>query len=63
MKKPSAFENFLYLLSELERVVDKRDIPWTAPQNRLIQNRLLQIVAKVKMAQAAQRRTRRPTTH
>jgi len=63
MKKPSAFENFLYLLSELERVVDRHDIQWPAPQSRLIQHRLAQIATNVKVAQAAQRRARKPTMH
>jgi len=63
MKKPSAFENFLYLLSELERVIDMRDIRWPVPQCRPIQNRLAQIATKVKAAQAAQRRSDKPPKH
>lgn len=62
MKKPSAFENFLYLLSELERAVNQHDIQWPAPQSRLIQNRLARIASKVKGAQATQRGAHKPPT-
>ncbi|MGE4048391.1 MAG: hypothetical protein AB7F35_26285 [Acetobacteraceae bacterium] len=53
-KRPTAYEHFLYLLGEMERVVDSGHIRWPARQTRTIQNRLTQIVQNV-TAQASKR--------
>ena len=60
MKQPSAFEHLLYLLSELERLVDRHDIQLPASQTETIRHRLAPIALKV--AQAAQRGTHEPPT-
>lgn len=55
MQKPSAFDDFLYLLSELERVIGKSDFQLPSPQVGITQDRLARIAAK--LAQATRRDT------
>jgi hypothetical protein len=44
---PTAHENFLYLLHEMERAIERGQIKWPAGQARIVQNRLLTIARKV----------------
>lgn len=56
MTRPSTFEDFLYLLSELERVVDRRDVRFPSDQADIIRNRLARIAARVSEAEHVMRR-------
>jgi hypothetical protein len=45
--KPSAFDHFLFLLSEMERVADRQDIRWPDGHTSAIKTRLAYILLKV----------------
>jgi hypothetical protein len=44
---PTPYDNFLYLLFELERAVERNGIDWSAASSREIPDRLRKIAAKV----------------
>jgi hypothetical protein len=44
---PTAYENFLYLLHEMERVLERGQIQWPAGKARIIKDRLARIARKV----------------
>jgi hypothetical protein len=58
MKTPSAFDNFLYLLSEMEKTVSRDQVHWPERQTQAIVERLARISRKV--AQAADQKGRKP---
>lgn len=57
IRKLTPFENFLYLLDEMERAVARGNICWRAGQTKIIQERIVHIAQKV--AEAAEQKPRR----
>ena len=47
INKPTAFDHFLFLLSEMERVADRPDIRWPVRQTSAIKARLARILQNV----------------
>ncbi|MBV8398810.1 MAG: hypothetical protein JOZ17_08720 [Acetobacteraceae bacterium] len=54
---PTAFEHFLYLLTEIERILERGQVVWPPGQADRVQDRLARIAQTV--AQASRGRTRR----
>lgn len=57
IRKLTPFENFLYLLDEMERAVARGNICWRAGQTKIIQERIAHIAQKV--AEAAEQKPRK----
>jgi len=49
-QRPTARENFLYLLGEMEKVVDSGAIRWSPPETEAIPNRLIRIAQQIARA-------------
>jgi hypothetical protein len=44
---PAPYENFIYLVAELEAALDRRTIHWSAPSVRAAQQRLAKLSAEL----------------